>query len=43
MMYAVGAWIYGWTAKAAVATALAVAASGVVVHLMRKTAAVVRK
>ena len=36
MMYAVGAWIYGWTAKASVATALAVVASGIVLVLLRK-------
>ena len=35
LMYAVGAWIYGWTAKACVATALALAASGVLYALMR--------
>jgi hypothetical protein len=31
----VGAWIYGWTAKACVATALALAASGGLYALMR--------
>ena len=36
MMYAVGAWLYGWTAKAAVATALAIAASGVIILVLRK-------
>ena len=36
MMYAVGAWIYGWVAKASVATALAVVASGVVLVLLRR-------
>jgi hypothetical protein len=35
LMYAVGAWIYGWTAKACVATALALVASGGVYALMR--------
>ena len=36
MMYAVGAWIYGWTAKASVATALAAVASGLVLLLLRR-------
>ena len=36
LMYAVGAWIYGWTAKACVATALALAASGGLYALMRE-------
>ena len=36
MMYAVGAWIYGWTAKASVATALAVVAAGLVLLLLRR-------
>ena len=36
MMYAVGAWIYGWTAKASVATALAAVASGIILVLLRK-------
>ena len=35
LMYAVGAWIYGWTLKASVATLLALAASAGVYALMR--------
>ena len=36
LMYAVGAWIYGWTAKASVATALALVASGVMLRLLKR-------
>jgi len=36
MMYCVGAWIYGWWAKAAVSTALAAAASAAVLALVRR-------
>ena len=36
MMYAVGAWIYGWTVKASVATAFAVVASCLVLLLLRR-------
>ncbi len=36
MMYAVGAWIYGWTAKASVATVLAAVASCLVLTLLRR-------
>ena len=35
LMYAVGAWIYGWTLKASVATLLALVASAGVYALMR--------
>ena len=36
MMYAVGAWIYGWTVKASVATVIAAVSVGVIVLLLRK-------
>ena len=36
MMYAVGAWIYGWTFNACVSTALAFAAAVAIVALLRK-------
>ena len=36
LMYMVGAWIYGWYAKASVATALALAASAIVARGIRK-------
>ncbi len=37
LMYAVGAWIYGWTDKASAATILAVVASAVIVKLLRRS------
>jgi hypothetical protein len=36
MMYAVGAWIYGWICNACIATALALAAAAAIVALLRK-------
>ncbi len=36
LMYAVGAWIYAWTVKASVATALALVASGAIFAILRK-------
>ena len=43
MMYAVGAWIYGWTAKASVATVFAAVSTGVIVWLLRKPDEIVHK
>ena len=37
LMYMVGAWIYGWYVKAAVATALALVASVFIAHGIRKS------
>lgn len=36
MMYAVGAWIYGWTLKTSVATALAAASSAAILAIVRR-------
>ena len=36
MMYSVGAWIYGWYAKAIVSSLMAVVAAGVIVSIIRK-------